>query len=132
MCSGECSGTRRSPAGVRPPVDPLGRLTRRLAKAPIHVYRWTLKPLIGMECRHDPTCSAYALTAIDLNGAWRGLWLALSRIWRCSPWGTAGTDPTPDIRAEWHPLMPWLYGRWSKRAAEQDWRRGTPQASGQN
>jgi uncharacterized protein len=82
------------------------------AKAPVHVYRWTLKPLIGMECRHLPTCSEYALAAIDLNGAWRGLWLTLSRICRCNPWGTSGFDPAPDVRLECHPAAPWRYGRW--------------------
>jgi uncharacterized protein len=81
-------------------------------KAPIHLYRWTLKPLIGMECRHLPTCSEYALAAIDLNGAWRGGWLALSRICRCHPWGTAGFDPAPDIRRERQLMAPWRYGRW--------------------
>jgi uncharacterized protein len=86
-----------------------------LAKAPIHVYRWTLKPLVGWECRHLPTCSEYALEAIDLNGAWRGIWLALSRICRCHPWGTHGFDPVPDIADERHALAPWLYGRWSWR-----------------
>ena len=52
----------------------LERLTREIAKAPVHAYRWTLKPLVGWECRHLPTCSEYALEAIDRNGAWRGGW----------------------------------------------------------
>jgi uncharacterized protein len=81
-------------------------------KAPIHLYRWTLKPLIGMECRHLPTCSEYALAAIDLNGPWRGFWLMLSRICRCNPWGTSGFDPAPDVRHQRHWAAPWRYGRW--------------------
>lgn len=85
-----------------------------ILKAPIHVYRWTLKPLIGMECRHLPTCSEYALEAIDTNGAWRGFWLAASRLSRCHPWGSHGYDPVPDITAERHPFAPWRYGRWKK------------------
>ena len=88
------------------------RILRRLAKAPIHAYRWSLKPLIGAECRHLPTCSEYALDAIDVNGAWRGLWLTMSRMARCHPWGTSGFDPVPDVRHECHPLAPWRYGRW--------------------
>jgi len=84
------------------------------AQAPIHLYRWTLKPLIGHECRHLPSCSEYALEAIDRNGAWRGGWLALARLCRCHPWGTHGFDPVPDIRREAHPLAPWRYGRWRK------------------
>jgi len=90
----------------------LARLTREMAKAPVHAYRWTLKPLVGWECRHLPTCSEYALEAIDRNGAWRGSWLALSRLCRCHPWGTHGYDPVPDVRAAHHALAPWRYGRW--------------------
>ncbi len=88
------------------------RLTRETMKLPVYVYRWTLKPIIGMECRHGPSCSQYALDAIELNGAWRGGWLALSRITRCRPGGTDGFDPAPDIRATRHTLTPWRYGRW--------------------
>ena len=83
-----------------------------LAKAPIHAYRCTLKPLIGHECRYLPTCSEYGLEAIDKNGAWRGLWLTISRLTRCHPWGGAGYDPPPDISGEHHALAPWRYGRW--------------------
>jgi putative membrane protein insertion efficiency factor len=86
-----------------------------IAKAPVHLYRWTLKPVIGWECRHLPTCSEYALEAIDLNGAWRGSWLGLSRVCRCHPWGTHGFDPAPDITRDRHPLAPWRYGRWGWR-----------------
>ena len=85
---------------------------RAIAKAPIHLYRWTLKPLIGWQCRHLPTCSEYALDAIDINGSWRGWWLAVARIGRCHPWGTSGFDPAPDIREQHHPFAPWRYGRW--------------------
>lgn len=88
------------------------QLCRTVAKLPIHAYRWTLKPLIGAECRHLPTCSTYALDAIDLNGVWRGAWLMVSRVWRCRPGGTDGYDPAPDIRDQSHPLTPWRYGRW--------------------
>ena len=87
-------------------------VAKAIAKAPIHAYRWTLKPLIGWECRHMPSCSEYALEAIDRNGAWRGSWLALSRMSRCHPWGSSGLDPVPDIAHERHPLAPWRYGRW--------------------
>ena len=91
------------------------QIAQALAKAPIHAYRWTLKPLVGFECRHLPTCSEYAIEAIDRNGAWRGSWLALARICRCHPWGTSGLDPVPDIRTAQHPLRPWRYGRWTGR-----------------
>jgi putative membrane protein insertion efficiency factor len=90
----------------------LSRAAKAVAKAPVYAYRWTLKPLLGMECRHLPSCSEYALEAIDTNGPWRGSWLALSRICRCHPWGTHGYDPVPDISGEAHPFAPWRYGRW--------------------
>ena len=97
----------------------LGVVVSRLAgatlKLPIHLYRFTLKAFVGWRCRHLPTCSEYALEAIDRNGAWRGLWLTVSRLSRCRPWGTSGYDPVPDIKAHRHPLAPWRYGRWSGR-----------------
>jgi uncharacterized protein len=93
----------------------IGRdVAKAVAKSPVHTYRWTLKPLIGLECRHLPTCSEYALEAIDRNGAWRGSWLALSRVCRCHPWGTHGFDPVPDIATASHSLAPWRYGRWGR------------------
>jgi putative membrane protein insertion efficiency factor len=87
-------------------------LAKWLAKLPIHAYRWSVRPLVGWRCRHLPTCSDYALEAIEHNGAWRGGWLALSRVARCHPWGTYGYDPVPDIAAAHHPFAPWRYGRW--------------------
>jgi putative membrane protein insertion efficiency factor len=99
---------------VSTPGEAAGAIGKAVAKAPVHLYRWTLKPLIGWECRHLPTCSEYALEAIDRNGAWRGCWLALSRVCRCHPWGTHGFDPAPDITHEHHPLAPWRYGRWRR------------------
>lgn len=94
-----------------------------VVKAPIHLYRWTVRPWLGWPCRYLPTCSDYALEAIDTNGAWRGFWLTLSRLARCHPFGTAGLDPVPDIREERHFLMPWRYGRWTGRhmRAEERW-----------
>lgn len=87
-----------------------------LLKLPIHVYRWTLKPFFGWQCRHLPTCSEYGLEAIDRNGAWRGLWLTVSRLVRCRPGGTSGYDPVPDLGLDRHPWMPWRYGRWTAAA----------------
>ena len=91
-------------------------LAGTLLKAPIHVYRWTLKPLIGLVCRHLPTCSEYALEAIDRNGAWKGFWLMLSRLSRCHPWGSNGYDPVPDLSGVREPLWrAYRYGRWTGR-----------------
>lgn len=83
------------------------------AKAPVYAYRYTFKAFVGQNCRHWPSCSDYALQAIDKNGAWRGIWLMVSRLKRCGPGGTSGVDPVPDIRAERHPFAPWRYGRWT-------------------
>lgn len=96
----------------------LARAAKAFAKAPIHLYRYTLKGFVGFHCRHEPSCSAYALEAIDKNGAWRGMWLTLARLCRCHPWGSSGYDPVPDICAEHYPLAPWLYGRWRKHPSE--------------
>ena len=67
-------------------------------------------------CRHVPGCSQYASDAIDMNGGWKGGWLALSRLTRCHPWGSQGHDPVPDLRDILHPWWaPWRYGRWTGR-----------------
>ncbi|MEI8296377.1 MAG: membrane protein insertion efficiency factor YidD [Pseudomonadota bacterium] len=65
------------------------------ARGAILFYRYTLSPLIGPCCRFYPTCSAYALEAIDRHGALRGAWLAARRIGRCHPWHPGGYDPVP-------------------------------------
>lgn len=90
------------------------KIAATILKLPIHLYRGTFAFLFGGRCRHMPSCSQYALDAIELNGAWRGGWLAVSRILRCNPWwGTHGFDPAPDIRSEHYPIwMAWRYGRW--------------------
>lgn len=109
------SSTEAPAAGLRASLRARRRaLGIRFAQAPVHLYRWTLKPIVGWECRHGPSCSQYALDAIALNGGWRGSWLALSRICRCHPWGSSGFDPAPDIRDRREPLAPWRYGRWRR------------------
>lgn len=52
-------------------------------------------PKVGGSCRYHPTCSAYAVEALQLHGAARGSWLALKRIGRCHPWHAGGFDPVP-------------------------------------
>jgi len=71
---------------------------KKLLQIPIHLYRWLLSPLLGANCRYHPTCSAYALEAIEHHGAWRGGWLSVKRICRCHPWGAHGYDPVPGER----------------------------------
>jgi uncharacterized protein len=76
---------------IGPDRSPLASIARAL----ILVYRFTLSPLLGPRCRFYPSCSAYALEAVDRHGALRGLWLALRRIGRCHPWHPGGYDPVP-------------------------------------
>ncbi len=61
----------------------------------IYLYRFTLSPIIGNQCRYEPTCSHYAEDALRKHGAIRGSWLALKRIVRCHPWHDGGFDPVP-------------------------------------
>lgn len=96
------------------PRSRVGALASALLIGPIRIYQWTLKPLMGWRCRHLPTCSAYAIEAIEKNGPWKGFWLGFSRILRCNPWGTHGYDPVPDLSRVRHPLYAaYRYGRWT-------------------
>jgi putative membrane protein insertion efficiency factor len=61
----------------------------------VTVYRYTISPWLGNNCRYDPSCSAYALEALRQHGAFHGTWLAAKRIGRCHPWGGSGFDPVP-------------------------------------
>jgi len=61
----------------------------------IRAYRYLLSPWIGGQCRFEPTCSAYAMQAIELHGSLRGSWLAIRRLLRCHPLCAGGKDPVP-------------------------------------
>lgn len=78
----------------------------------IQLYKWTLSPLIGRECRYLPTCSSYAADAIRAHGAWAGSWMAAARLCRCRPGGGWGYDPAPGEKPNVSPLKPWAYGDW--------------------
>lgn len=66
-------------------------------KALIRSYQLLISPLFPATCRYTPTCSSYALTAIERFGPWRGGWMAIKRILRCHPWHAGGYDPVPQI-----------------------------------
>lgn len=68
----------------------------------VWIYRFIISPLVGANCRYQPTCSAYADEALRTYGAFKGGWLALKRVGRCHPWGGSGYDPVPDSEAERH------------------------------
>ncbi|HYM33704.1 MAG TPA: membrane protein insertion efficiency factor YidD [Candidatus Cybelea sp.] len=61
----------------------------------IRLYQLLLSPYLGGQCRYLPTCSDYAMEALDVHGAWRGSWLTLGRLARCHPAGGSGLDPVP-------------------------------------
>ncbi|MGI4879781.1 MAG: membrane protein insertion efficiency factor YidD [Janthinobacterium lividum] len=67
--------------------------------APIRLWQLTLSQVLPPTCRFTPSCSAYAITAIERHGPVRGLWLGTRRIIRCHPWGGSGYDPVPERRA---------------------------------
>lgn len=68
----------------------------RIVAFPVHAYRLIFSSWVGYNCRYQPTCSAYALEAIDKHGGLKGGWLALRRIARCHPLGGSGIDNVPD------------------------------------
>jgi putative membrane protein insertion efficiency factor len=61
----------------------------------LRAYRLLISPLYGDVCRYHPSCSAYALEAVQHYGVVRGSWLATRRIGRCHPWAAGGYDPVP-------------------------------------
>ncbi len=67
----------------------------RILSLPVKAYRLIFSPWVGHNCRYQPTCSAYALEALEKHGAIKGGWLASRRILRCHPWGNSGYDPVP-------------------------------------
>ncbi len=68
---------------------------RRFLVALIRAYQYVLSPWWGRQCRFVPTCSSYAIEAVERHGALLGLWLAARRILRCHPWHPGGVDPVP-------------------------------------
>ncbi len=71
----------------------LHQLPSRILIGLVRVYQWTLSPIIGRQCRYQPTCSHYFIGAVQKYGACRGGWRGLKRICRCHPWGGEGYDP---------------------------------------
>ncbi|RED61684.1 membrane protein insertion efficiency factor YidD [Cohnella lupini] len=71
------------------------RIVRITLQAPIRFYRKVISPLTPPSCRFLPTCSEYALEAIEVHGALKGSYLAVRRISKCHPFHRGGYDPVP-------------------------------------
>jgi hypothetical protein len=69
---------------------------RRVLIALVRFYRYWISPSLGSNCLYEPSCSAYALQALQRHGALAGSYLAVARIARCTPWCEARCDPVPD------------------------------------
>jgi putative membrane protein insertion efficiency factor len=101
------------------------RMPANAGRALIWVYRHTLSPLVGFNCRHVPTCSLYGDEAIARFGLWAGGWMTLARLLRGQPWGTSGLDLVPESTppgARW--FLPWRFARWRSVNAPQHSRSG--------
>jgi putative membrane protein insertion efficiency factor len=70
---------------------------RHLATIPLRIYKRFISPWLPPVCRFTPSCSEYAIEAIEVHG-WYGVWLAVSRILRCQPLCRGGDDPVPPTK----------------------------------
>jgi putative membrane protein insertion efficiency factor len=73
----------------------ISKLVAGIMKALVRFYQGAISPYTPRSCRYTPTCSAYAIQAIDKYGPLKGGWLAAKRILSCHPWGGHGHDPVP-------------------------------------
>lgn len=80
---------------VRVLIYKLSLLLVRMLVLPIRFYQRFISPLFPPACRFTPTCSQYAVEALQKHGPLKGLWLAVRRLLRCHPWGGSGYDPVP-------------------------------------
>ena len=71
------------------------KLLSAILLLPIRFYKACISPMLPPSCRYVPTCSQYAIDAIQIHGLLKGLWLAVKRILSCHPWGGSGYDPVP-------------------------------------
>ena len=61
----------------------------------LKLYSYLISPFLGQSCRFYPSCSQYAIEAIELHGCLKGLWLTIKRLSKCHPWHEGGLDPVP-------------------------------------
>lgn len=62
----------------------------------IKLYQWLISPLLGPSCRFHPTCSHYAIEAIEKHGVFKGVYLSVRRLIKCQPFHEGGLDPVPE------------------------------------
>jgi uncharacterized protein len=79
-------------------VRAAGTVLRMLLVALIRSYQAVVSPMTGPSCRYYPSCSQYALVAVQRHGPLRGSWLAAKRLARCHPWAAGGVDDVPPVR----------------------------------
>lgn len=66
----------------------------------IRFYQVAISPYTPASCRYSPTCSHYAIEALEVHGLFKGSWLAIKRISKCHPWGGNGYDPVPEKKGK--------------------------------
>ncbi|MGH6989204.1 MAG: membrane protein insertion efficiency factor YidD [Stellaceae bacterium] len=74
----------------------LSQIIGLLLRGLIRFYQLMISPLLGNNCRFEPSCSNYAAEAVARHGPWRGTLYAVWRVLRCNPWGGSGYDPVPE------------------------------------
>lgn len=68
----------------------------------VKFYKVAISPWTPSACRHVPTCSSYAVEALQKHGPLKGLWLSIKRVSKCHPWGTHGYDPVPEVKQKFN------------------------------
>jgi len=87
---------------------------------PVYFYKYAISPLTSPSCRHEPTCSQYAIDAIKIHGPFKGFWLGTKRIANCHPWRTQGYDPIPSKNKKRKKQNYWGCPGWDTFFAEFD------------
>jgi len=79
-------------------VNLIKRVITLVLVAIVKFYKLVISPWTPSSCRHVPTCSSYAVEALQKHGPFKGLWLSAKRLSKCHPWGTQGYDPVPETK----------------------------------
>jgi putative membrane protein insertion efficiency factor len=77
----------------------MNHLTKAIVLSLLRGYKWAISPMLSPACRYVPTCSDYALEAVDRYGVLRGSVMAMRRVFRCHPFAGSGSDPVIDPKA---------------------------------